>query len=113
MYNLVAPCLFGLESLVADELKQMGAENVSAQNGRVLFTGDDRVLVRANLWSRYAERIQISLGSFTAKSFSELFDNVKPGYDFIFVARGKTPFVKSYVVKNAMEQAFKEAGIMK
>lgn len=77
MYNLVAPCLFGLESLVADELKQMGAENVSAQNGRVLFTGDDRVLVRANLWSRYAERIQISLGSFTAKSFSELFDNVK------------------------------------
>lgn len=46
-------------------------------------------------------------------SFNELFDNVKPGYDFIFVARGKTPFVKSYVVKNAMEQAFKEAGIMK
>ncbi len=46
-------------------------------------------------------------------SFSELFDNVKPGYDFIFVARGKTPFVKSYVVKEAMEKAFKEYGILK
>lgn len=77
MYNLVAPCLFGLESLVADELKQMQAQNVTAENGRVLFTGDDTILARANLWSRYAERIQIVLASFTATSFTQLFDNVK------------------------------------
>lgn len=32
---MVAPCLFGVESLVSSELKFMGAENVVAENGRV------------------------------------------------------------------------------
>ena len=35
-FLMCAPCLFGLEKLVANELKFMGAENVEAQNGRVL-----------------------------------------------------------------------------
>lgn len=34
---MVAPCLFGVESLVADELRFMGAENVTAENGRVFL----------------------------------------------------------------------------
>lgn len=42
-----------------------------------------------------------------------LYENLKPGYDFVFVARGKTPFVKSYVVKNSMEKAFKDAGVFR
>ena len=54
---MVAPCLLGLEGLVADELKFMEAENVSAQNGRVFFEGDENILCRANINSRYAERI--------------------------------------------------------
>jgi 23S rRNA G2445 N2-methylase RlmL len=32
-YYMVATCLLGLEGLVADELKFMGAENVAAENG--------------------------------------------------------------------------------
>ena len=35
------PCLLGLEGLIADELRQMDAENVRAENGRVLFSGDE------------------------------------------------------------------------
>jgi putative N6-adenine-specific DNA methylase len=35
-----APCLFGLEGLVADELRKLDAVNVRAENGRVLFEGD-------------------------------------------------------------------------
>lgn len=46
-------------------------------------------------------------------AFYELYNNVKPGYDFVFVARGKTPFVKSCAIKSAMEKAFKDAGILK
>ena len=34
---MTAPCLLGLEGLVADELKFMEAENVSAENGRVFL----------------------------------------------------------------------------
>lgn len=75
--QFAAPCLFGLESLVADELRQMGAENVAADNGRVFFAGDETLLVRANLCSRFAERILVVLGSFEAHTFEELFQGVK------------------------------------
>ena len=74
--NFTAPCLFGVEGLLADELKRMGAEKVVAENGRVSFSGGDDILARANINSRFAERILIEVGTFTAYSFSELFDNV-------------------------------------
>lgn len=58
---MTAPCLFGVEGLVSDELKQMGAENVCAENGRVFFEGDESILARANINSHFAERILIVL----------------------------------------------------
>lgn len=75
--QFAAPCLLGLESLVAAELREMGAEDVRAENGRVLFAGDEAILARANICSRYAERIQIVLGAFPARSFEELFEGTK------------------------------------
>ena len=72
-----APCLFGLEGVLGDELRRMDAENVEVFNGKVEFTGDLEMLARANICSRYAERILIKLGSFKATSFTELFDGVK------------------------------------
>lgn len=75
--KMSAPCLLGIEGLVGEELRRMGAEKVEAQNGRVLFEGDERMLARANLNSRYAERIQIQMGSFSAQTFEELFQGVK------------------------------------
>ena len=76
-FQLVCPCLFGLEGPLADELRRMGAENVDPQNGRVVFSGTDEMLVRANLCSRYAERVQVLMGVFPAGSFEELFQGVK------------------------------------
>lgn len=38
---------------------------------------------------------------------------VKPGYDFVFVARGKTPFVKSTDIYRVMKKQMKEAGVLK
>lgn len=72
-----APCIFGLEGLCANELKFLGIQNVRAENGRVLFDGDFSTLARANINSRYAERIQILLAEFEAVTFEELFENVK------------------------------------
>lgn len=72
-----APCIFGLEGLCANELKFLGIENVRAENGRVLFDGGSSALARANINSRYAERIQILLAEFTAETFDELFENVR------------------------------------
>lgn len=75
--KFVAPCIFGLEGICANELRFLGIENVQAENGRVVFTGDFNTLARANINSRYAERIQILLAEFEAHNFDELFENVK------------------------------------
>ncbi|MEE1011144.1 MAG: class I SAM-dependent RNA methyltransferase [Acutalibacteraceae bacterium] len=75
--NFVIPCLLGMESLIAGELKDLGAENVLAENGRVLFSGDENILARVNICSRFAERVQILVGSFEARSFEELFQGAK------------------------------------
>ncbi len=83
--NLVAPCLFGVESIAADEFRRMGFSEVVAENGRVLLSGDQNMLARANICSRFAERILINVGEFDAVTFTELFDGVKalPWEDYI------------------------------
>lgn len=93
----VCPCLLGVEKLVVQDLIRMDAENVKAENGRVTFEGDFRMLARANIWSRYAERVLILLGEFKAHSFEELFENTKvlPWENFIgkndaFPVKGKS-----------------------
>ncbi len=75
--NLVAPCVFGVESVAADEFRRMGFQDVKTENGRVLLSGDMNMLARANINSRFAERILINMGQFRATTFTELFDNVK------------------------------------
>lgn len=75
--NMVAPCLFGVEGILADELKRFGIQDVRAENGRVLFSGDYNTLAFVNINTRYAERVLINMGQFTATNFTMLFDGVK------------------------------------
>lgn len=75
--QIACPCLFGLESLVADEIKALGYEEIRSSNGRVVFTGDQAAIARANLNLRCAERAMVLLGEFEARSFEELFQGVK------------------------------------
>lgn len=83
--KFTAPCLFGVESIAASELERMDIKNVRAENGRVSFEGDMNTLARANICSRYLERICINVGEFDAVSFEELFQGVKslPWENFI------------------------------
>ncbi len=75
--NLIAPCLFGTEGIAADEFRRMGFTEVVTENGRVKLAGDFNMLARANICSRFAERILINVGEFYATTFTELFDGVK------------------------------------
>lgn len=77
MIELCTPCVFGLEGILADELKRFGAADVQAENGRVSFRGDEAMLARVNIGSRYAERVQVVMGRFCARTFDELFEGVK------------------------------------
>lgn len=72
-----APCLFGLESVLAGEIRRMGGEEVTVLDGRVDFSGGVELLARGNLWLRTAERLFVKLGEFPARSFEELFQGVR------------------------------------
>ncbi|MDO5548668.1 MAG: THUMP domain-containing protein, partial [Eubacteriales bacterium] len=85
-YEFCCPTLFGLEGIVGDELRYGGKlEDVRVENGRVFFSGDEQTLIWANLWLRSAERVLITIGSFEAHTFEELFDGVYelPWLDYI------------------------------
>ena len=100
--TLCAPCLFGLEGPLGNELRHMDMENVAPENGRVYFTGDESAVARANIRSRFAERILIVLGRFPARSFDELFEGVRalPWESFI-PADGAFP-VKGWALESAL-----------
>ena len=74
--QLIVPCLFGLEGIAGDELRHMGMENVRVEDRRVLFTGDENALAKANICLRTGERVMVVLAQFQAKSFEELFQGV-------------------------------------
>lgn len=74
--KLTAPCIFGIEAIAASEFRRMGFEKIETKNGRVDLYGGPEMLARANICSRYAERIYINIGEFQATSFAELFDGV-------------------------------------
>lgn len=72
--ELIATSTFGLEAVVARELRALGYEPATIQPGRLLFEGDETALARANLWLRAADRVLLRLGTFEANDFGELFD---------------------------------------
>ena len=74
--QFAVPTLFCLDGLAGDELRRMNMENVRVEDRRVLFTGDERALAKANICLRTGERIMIVLAQFQAKTFEELFQGV-------------------------------------
>ena len=74
--EFAVPCLFGLEGIAADELKRLQIPDVRAENGRVLFSGGQTELAKANVCLRTGERILLILAEFQAKTFEELFQGV-------------------------------------
>jgi putative N6-adenine-specific DNA methylase len=72
--ELIATAGFGLEAVVARELKRLGYERQSVADGRVTFPADLNAICRTNLWLRSADRVLLKLGSFEARDFGELFD---------------------------------------
>ncbi len=101
--KMVAPCLFGTESIAADEFRRMGFEAVTAENGRVLLEGNLNMLARANINSRFAERILINMGEFDAVSFTELFEGVKAlSWENFIGIRDSFPVVSGWSINSEL-----------
>ncbi len=120
--ELIATAAFGLEALVAREVRELGYEDVRVDNGKVTFTTDMKGICRANLWLRTADRVLLKIGEFKATSFDELFENTKAlewdkwiPEDGIFPVTGKS--IRSQlssvpdcqaIVKKAVVESLKE-----
>ena len=75
--ELVAPCHFGLESVLKREITGLGYEIIRTEDGRVTFASDAAGIARSNIFLRTCERILIKVGSFRAETFDELFEGTK------------------------------------
>ena len=100
--QFVIPALMGVESTVAWELKKLGLSNVRAENGRVLCQGGPADIPRMNLNLRCGARVLLSLGTFRAQTFEELFQGVLsvPWEDYI-PREGRFP-VKGYSISSTL-----------
>lgn len=100
--ELCAPCLFGLEGPLGNELRHMGMQNVRPENGRVRFTGTALDIARANLRSRFGERILLELGRFHAETFDALFEGVRALPWDVYIPRNGAFPVKGYSLNSAL-----------
>ncbi len=77
VYELIAPCHFGLEAVLKKEILDLGYEISQVEDGKVTFLGDAEAICRANIFLRTTERILLKVGSFKAVTFEELFQGTK------------------------------------
>lgn len=76
-HQYIAKTFKGLEDVLASELVALGANNVQIERRAVSFTGDKRLLYKANLWLRTASRVLMPICSFKAKDADEVYERVK------------------------------------
>ena len=75
--TLTATCLFGLEHLLGEEIEALGYDRVETIDGRITYRGDEEAIALSNVFLRYAERVFINLGKFSAETFDDLFEGTK------------------------------------
>ena len=121
-FELIAKTFMGLEPVLAQELTQLGANNVQIGRRMVSFTGDQEMMYRANFQLHTAIRILKPIKHFKARSAEEVYDEIKTVDWGQYIEKGKTFSVDSvvyseefrnsrfvtYKVKDAIVDQFRE-----
>ena len=121
-FELIAKTFMGLEPVLAQELTQLGANNVQTERRMVSFTGDKEMMYRANFQLHTAIRILKPIAHFKARSAEDMYDEVKKIDWSKYIEKGKTFRVDSvvyseefrnsrfvtYKVKDAIVDQFRE-----
>lgn len=121
-YELIAKTFMGLEQVLAQELTQLGANNVQTGRRMVSFSGDKEMMYRANFQLHTAIRILRPIKHFKARSADDVYNNVKDVAWAQYIPEGKTFAVDSvvysdefrnshfvtYKVKDAIVDQFRE-----
>lgn len=77
LFDYVAITFAGLEQVLAEELKELGAQEIQETLRAVTFRGDKKLLYKANIWCRTALRILLPIKSFPCNNEKELYEGVK------------------------------------
>ena len=102
-YELIAPCHFGMEAVLKNEILSLGYEITEVMDGRVIFAADAAGIARANVFLRTAERILLKVGDFVAQTFDELFEGCKAiAWEEYIPADGKFWVAKAASVKSKL-----------
>lgn len=76
-FEIIAKTFMGLESVLAEELRQLGAKDIVEGRRMVSFTGDKEMLYRANFSLHTAIRVLKPIKHFKATSADEVYDAIK------------------------------------
>ena len=121
-FELIAKTFQGLEEVLAQELTELGANNVQIGRRMVSFTGDKEMMYRANFQLHTAIRILKPIRHFKAGSADDVYEEVKKIDWSKYIEKGKTFSVDSvvysdefrnsrfvtYKVKDAIVDQFRE-----
>ena len=75
-YEITVTCASGVESVVKNELRALGFPGAKAIDGGITVTGSEHDVARLNMFLRCADRVYITLLSFPAATFDDVFDGV-------------------------------------
>ena len=76
-FNMVAKTFLGLEGVLADELRALGAEDVTEGNRVVAFKGDKEMLYRANFACHTAVRVLKPFLTLQSTGADDLYEQLK------------------------------------
>ena len=121
-FELIAKTFMGLEPVLAQELTQLGANNVQIGRRMVSFSGNKEMMYRANFQLHTAIRILKPIKHFKARSADEVYEEIKKIDWSQYIEKGKTFSVDSvvyseefrnsrfvtYKVKDAIVDQFRE-----
>lgn len=96
-FEIIAKTFMGLEEILAQELRDLGAKNVEVGRRMVSFTGDKEMLYRANFCLHTAIRILKPIKHFVARSADEVYEVIK-SIDWSEYLEGKQSFAVDAVV---------------
>ena len=76
-FELIATTLFGLEEVLANELKELGATDIELLNRAVKFEGDQALLYKSNLHLRTALKVLKPFAQFMVHGDNDLYKKIK------------------------------------
>lgn len=99
-FELIAKTFMGLEDILADELRELGAQDIKTSRRVVTFQGDKELMYRANFQLRTAIRILKPISHFKARSAEEVYERTKVIDWSKYIKEGKTFSVDAVVYSN-------------